>query len=541
MALQLKNLNPVIFLHDVGIGTTSPTHRLHVRGAYASPQLFVNHDNGGGGIFFHAQGASSHFNWLIGQQRTCSGLEFTPSTVAGGTTFNAPAMVILSSTGNVGIGTASPTKRLSVAGGEIGVETNSRIGYIDGDSTHLGYFMPYSPDGFVELHSTFGSGGVKFFTGTSNAERVCIDSTGNVGIGTATPLSKTEVYNSGVLSAFVPATSSTWRVLQVKNNQRTNAGSAAGISFAGDNTNGDTATAGIVGIHNNTTGGDTDLAFLTAIGNVSYERLRINASGYVGIGTSSPGARLEVSGSVRLSGNGEPTIALTPTYFGYSSTYGVVMVGQSSGSSTVSIGYNPIGNLNGSFNGDGREVLFRRGVQFVTPNAANTGFHLTNLVLLDGYVGIGTPSPSYQLQLSTDSAAKPTSSQWTVASDARIKADIESVSKSYALARIEAVRPVSFRYIPEYLDETKSEDKTYYNFIAQELEQVFPECVRRSGQKLEKVVTPEVKGGDGKTIAAAVMETVVDDIASVDSHSLIIHLIAAVQELSAKVKQLESK
>ena len=36
------------------------------------------------------------------------------------------------------------------------------------------------------------------------------------------------------------------------------------------------------------------------------------------------------------------------------------------------------------------------------------------------YVGIGTTSPSYQLQLSTDSAAKPTSNTWTIASDARI-------------------------------------------------------------------------------------------------------------------------
>ena len=162
-------------------------------------------------------------------------------------------------------------------------------------------------------------------------------------------------------------------------------------------------------------------------------------------------------------------------------------------------------------------------------------------ILGNGYVGIGTTSPAYQLQLSTDSAAKPTSSLWTIASDARIKTGVVSIDKTSALSRIEAVRPVSFRYISEYLDETKSEDKTYYNFIAQELEQVFPECVRHSGQKLEKVVTPAVKDEEGNTVTPEVKETVVDDIASVDPHSLIIHLIAAVQELSAKVKALEAK
>ena len=38
-----------------------------------------------------------------------------------------------------------------------------------------------------------------------------------------------------------------------------------------------------------------------------------------------------------------------------------------------------------------------------------------------GEVGIGTTSPAYQLQLSLNSAAKPTSSAWTVVSDERVK------------------------------------------------------------------------------------------------------------------------
>jgi hypothetical protein len=41
-----------------------------------------------------------------------------------------------------------------------------------------------------------------------------------------------------------------------------------------------------------------------------------------------------------------------------------------------------------------------------------------------GNVGIGTTSPTHQLQLSTDSAAKPNTNTWTIVSDQRIKKNI---------------------------------------------------------------------------------------------------------------------
>ncbi|MEW6557407.1 MAG: hypothetical protein AB1349_08645 [Elusimicrobiota bacterium] len=70
-----------------------------VNGTYSTPQALISYD-GSNGIFFHAQGSPSHTNWLIGQQRTMSGLEFTPSTTPGGTTFSTPAMTI-DTAGNV--------------------------------------------------------------------------------------------------------------------------------------------------------------------------------------------------------------------------------------------------------------------------------------------------------------------------------------------------------------------------------------------------------------------------------------------------------
>jgi hypothetical protein len=123
-------------------------------------------------------------------------------------------------------------------------------------------------------------------------------------------------------------------------------------------------------------------------------------NGRVGIGTATPGEALEVRGNVKL-GN---LRALTTTNWGYSSGYPVVLVGPSTGTGSVSIGYDPSGNPNGSFTGDGREVLFRNGVQFVTPNSANNAFNLHQFVLKDGNVGMGTGNPQTRLHLVSNSS-----------------------------------------------------------------------------------------------------------------------------------------
>jgi trimeric autotransporter adhesin len=202
---------------------------------------------------------------------------------------------------------------------------------------------------------------------------------GNVGIGTVGPLCKTEVYDSAVLGAFVPATRSTWRVLQVKNYQRTNSGSAAGISFQGDNVNGDTGSAGIVGISTNTTGGVMDLAFLTAEGNTSLERMRVLANGNVGIGTTSPSHPLTI---LRRSGSTitEPLLNLQ------SQTSGSV-----DGDSYILYGTQAANWSAGVDQADSNK--FR--IEPASTLGGATGLAITTA----GNVGIGTESPSVPLDV----------------------------------------------------------------------------------------------------------------------------------------------
>jgi len=141
----------------------------------------------------------------------------------------------------------------------------------------------------------------------------------------------------------------------------------------------------------------------TAEVNATYtSALQILNTGAVGIGTASPAYQLQVLNTIGLRANSVDFQAIKGTGFGYSpGSYKVVLLGSSASAdfTTVSIGYDPSGNSNSSFNGSGVEVLFRRGVQFVTPNSANNAYYLSNLVLYDGNVGVGTITPGSKLHL----------------------------------------------------------------------------------------------------------------------------------------------
>ncbi|KPK72596.1 MAG: hypothetical protein AMJ84_03875 [Acidithiobacillales bacterium SM23_46] len=133
-----------------------------------------------------------------------------------------------------------------------------------------------------------------------------------------------------------------------------------------------------------------------------------------------------------------------------------------------------------------------------------------------GNVGIGTSSPSYQLQLSTNSAAKPTSNVWTVVSDGRIKNETGEYTKG--LDAVCSLRPITYTY----KENSGFEDTTSENIsiIAQEAQVYFPECVN------------SIKGElDGE-------ET---DILNWDGHALTFALVNAVKELKEKIETLEAR
>ena len=96
------------------------------------------------------------------------------------------------------------------------------------------------------------------------------------------------------------------------------------------------------------------------------------------------------------------------------------------------------------------------------------------VVLKNGNVGIGTSTPTYRLQLGTDSAGKPGGGSWSNSSDARLKA----ITGPYdsGLDEIAALQPVRYHYA-EGNARSHDPEPEYVGFIAQQAQEVFPEAV----------------------------------------------------------------
>ena len=198
------------------------------------------------------------------------------------------------------------------------------------------------------------------------------------------------------------------------------------------------------------------------------ERLRIDSSGNVGIGTTSPDDLLHVykgsAGTVAASTDTQFVIEddseagmsiLTPT-----ANIGLIRWGTDGDATRGSIKY---------FHSAYGTAALRDAMQFSTGNDAAA-------VTIDssGNVGIAmTPGGSHKLDV-TGSAGLSTGTAWTNTSDERIKTNVETIEGG--LDKINALRPVSFNYTEDYLEQHSelSSDKTYNSFIAQEYAEVFP-------------------------------------------------------------------
>jgi hypothetical protein len=97
-----------------------------------------------------------------------------------------------------------------------------------------------------------------------------------------------------------------------------------------------------------------------------------------------------------------------------------------------------------------------------------------------GRVGIGRGAVANALEVEGD-ASKTTATAWLSNSDARIKQEIEPIP--HALETLARVHPVTFRYSDAYRAAHPSiVDRRYYNVVAQEFAEVFPDAVQHSGE-----------------------------------------------------------
>jgi hypothetical protein len=102
---------------------------------------------------------------------------------------------------------------------------------------------------------------------------------------------------------------------------------------------------------------------------------------------------------------------------------------------------------------------------------SNNGYIMNNL-------GIGMTNPSYQLQLSTDSAAKPSTTTWTTTSDVRLKTNITLADKNRCYEIIKKLPLKYYTWTKDYIDNTSITDNSKLGWIAQDVQSIFPKAVR---------------------------------------------------------------
>jgi hypothetical protein len=130
--------------------------------------------------------------------------------------------------------------------------------------------------------------------GANASERMRIDSSGNVGIGTASPASVLELVSHR--NAETDKFSASNYHLHLRNSENDN-GEAIGLSFA--ITSDETAVGAAILHERDSSGSQGSLQFLTnSNGSSVTERMRITSTGNVGIGTTSPALPLHIAASV---------------------------------------------------------------------------------------------------------------------------------------------------------------------------------------------------------------------------------------------------
>lgn len=477
---------------NVGIGTATPTDTLSIYKANAKANLSVTSDNttlntarypavsvrnfmgspgtGNGGspglalinyrgtsstsaplrsgesigsVVF-AGGSDTNSNYIEGASIWAAATQNFSTSAAGTSlsfyttsndTISPQVRMTIDQSGYVGIGTESPRANLNVEGsngvvgiqmrknGVAGVDTINLINDMDANGNFWiakgssATTTPSAADGLIKITN---EGNVEIF---GQAVKNTNDQSGVLGLKTQAAGDRNEV----------------------------------SMEFYADRTNLNTPT-GYIGYESNQA---FNLSLMNShasgsliLGTNGNHNFYMNSAGYIGLGTLSPSAALDIAGKGEYAQNKwKRGLRLSDS--------SAIFWAEGTGSLSYSIGQ--------AESGASSSLYFGR----ATSEAGNTGTQYYDMVIApNGYIGIGTTAPAYTLDVIGSFRSSSNNSSW---SDVRAKKNIKDIENS--LDKITQIRGVTFDWRVDEFPDQKFKTSTDMGVIAQEIEKVFPESV----------------------------------------------------------------
>ena len=453
-----------------------------------------------GDVFINSTGTASVPSIALAD--TNSGF-FAPSAGQVAITTQGVERLRIDSSGNVGINEQNPnisgfSRAITLGGADSGYEIAN-----SGVITAI-----FSGNAQGASISGVGSSGIRFRTSASGAttERLRIDASGNIRVkGTNTKLA--------------------W--------ERASDGAADIVYLTKKediSSNGNARLQGYDGIVFSTAGTET-------------ERMRIDSSGNVGIGTS-PDTKLDVYGDIKIGTTANSNVknrseshwiqynggATTNDTFVRVASINAASIGRTISFHTnatermrITSGGNVLigttGSPNGTTNYGSAFVDGGSGLRQLYQASSTTGaVSIQRFYNPNGNVGSIQTSGS--------------STSYVTSSDYRLKENV--VEMTGALDRVDALKPSRFNFIAD-------PEKTVDGFIAHEVAEVVPEAISGEKDAVEEYeVTPAVLDEDGNVIEEAVMGTR-PVYQGIDQSKIVPLLVGAIKELRAEIELLKAK
>ena len=425
----------------------------------------------------------------------------------------------LDSSGNLGIGTSSPSAKLNVAGS---AATNTKLIDCTGTTTGGMYQRFTNTGGGLVLGIESSAGGylitgsgayesaissnntsMNFSTNNGSSIQMRLNSSGNLGIGTSSPVTTLDV--TGIAT--------------VRNNSaafNTTPNTNYGLNFQA-------ASTGVTYITSYSSGGSTSLAFATNSGGAAaVEAARFDSSGNMGIGTSSPSTfgKLAVTAASGVIGNFESTQSATnANLLNLNATQT-----NSSAGIRFQINSGTTAQARIQCNGDGAIVFQQTSSDTERMRIDSSGYLL---------VGYTSSNGAYKLQVNSQIFA---TSSTIATSDGKYKENVQTLDG--ALDLVKALRPVQFSWKQHPVHAFDTTTPTV-GFIAQEVQQVLADKPYLNSiiKSNECVIEPEEKDEEGNVTKEAVKE----EFLGIAEGNMIALLTKALQEQQIMIEQLKTE